>query len=266
MTVLEARHLAIRIGEKQILSELTLAVPTGKITAILGPNGSGKSTLLKALSRVLKPQAGTVYFDGRDLKAISSKNLARRLAVLPQAPQSPPDLTVRDLVEHGRFPHRSWWKGPAAADRTIVTWALEQTGMLSMAERLVSTLSGGERQRAWIAMALAQQPQVLLLDEPTTYLDICHQLEIMQLVAKLNQENGITVVMVLHDINQAAQVADYIAVMRDGGIFAAGTPGQVVTQSMLREVFRVEADVLPAENGKPVFLVTGLANQKMKTT
>jgi len=265
MAILEARNLTICIENKLIIDNLTLAVPSGKITAILGPNGSGKSTLLKALSRVLQPQAGQVYFDGRNLAGIGGRELARRLSVLPQSPQSPPDLSVRDLVEHGRFPHRSWWKGLASEDQGIVNWALTQTGIHDMAERLVSTLSGGERQRAWIAMALAQQPQVLLLDEPTTYLDICHQLEIMQLVAQLNRENNITVVMVLHDINQAAQYADHIAVLRDGAIFAAGVPEQVVTKAMLRDVFRVEAEVVPASSGKPVFVVTGLAPHNQDT-
>nr|WP_092070907.1 ABC transporter ATP-binding protein [Dendrosporobacter quercicolus]NSL48414.1 ABC transporter ATP-binding protein [Dendrosporobacter quercicolus DSM 1736]SDM16063.1 iron complex transport system ATP-binding protein [Dendrosporobacter quercicolus] len=258
MSILNASNLAVSIGGKAILKNISLAVPTGRITAILGPNGSGKSTLLKALSRVLPPQAGTVLLGGRNLNSLGSRELARRMAVLPQAPQSPPDLTVRDLVEHGRFPHRSWWK-TAAADQAIVNWALEQTGVRIMADRLVSTLSGGERQRTWIAMALAQQPEVLLLDEPTTYLDICHQLEIMQLAARLNVDNGITVVMVLHDINQAAQYADHIAVLKDGTVFAAGPPEEVVNSAMLREVFRVEADVLPAAGGRPVFVVTGLA-------
>ncbi|MEG6585138.1 ABC transporter ATP-binding protein [Dendrosporobacter sp. 1207_IL3150] len=260
MAILEAKKLNVAIGDKHIIKDLSIAVPAGKVTAIIGPNGSGKSTLLKVLSRVLKPQSGESYFDGNNLSSIPAKELASRLAVLPQTPQSPPDLTVRDLVEHGRFPHRSWWKSLSNEDKAVVDWALHQTGVFDMSDRLVSTLSGGERQRAWIAMSLAQQPQVLMLDEPTTYLDICHQLEVMQLVAKLNGENGITVVMVLHDINQAAQYADYIAVVREGEIFAAGCPPQVITKELLREVFRVEAEFLPAENGRPTFLVKGLAN------
>jgi len=259
MAILEARDLAICIGNKPIIEKLDVSIPNGKITAILGPNGSGKSTLLKAMARILRPVRGSVCFNGSDIAKIDGKELARQLALLPQSPQSPPDLTVRDLVEHGRFPHRSWWKGLTADDEAIVNWALGQTGMSQMAGRLVSTLSGGERQRAWIAMALAQQPQVLLLDEPTTYLDICHQLEIMQLVAKLNRENGITVVMVLHDINHAAQYSDYIAVLKQGRVFRAGSPGDVVTAPMLREVFQVESEILLDANGKPVFLVKGLS-------
>lgn len=262
MSILEVRDLVVAIDGLTILNHISLSIPAGRITAILGPNGSGKSTLLKAMSRVLTPKAGTVLLGGRNLSSLGSRELARRLAVLPQAPQAPPDLTVRDLVEHGRFPHRSWWRGFSASDQPVVDWALEQTGMLCMADRLVSTLSGGERQRTWIAMALAQQPEILLLDEPTTYLDICHQLEIMQLSVKLNTRHGITVVMVLHDINQAAQYADYIAVLHAGAVFAAGKPEQVVNSGMLREVFKVEADVLPAGGGRPVFVVTGLAGRK----
>lgn len=264
MSILETSAVSVQLEQKIILDHIDLAIPRGKITAIIGPNGSGKSTLLKTLSKNLLPSKGAVYFNARDMAAISSKELARKLAVLSQSPQSPPDLTVRDLVEYGRFPHRNWWQGRSRQDEEVVEDALAATGMTAFQGRLVSSLSGGERQRAWIAMALAQRPEVLLLDEPTTYLDISHQLEVLELVAGLNKKNGITVVMVVHDINQAAQYADFIVVLRQGTIFASGTAADLITTDMLRDVFGVESDILQTENRRPLFWVRGLSRQKQE--
>ncbi len=246
-------------GDRTVIRRLSLAVAAGKILSIIGPNGSGKSTLLKTLARNIQPLEGAVLLDGEDIRHLAGKQLARRLAMLHQTATAPSDLTVRDLVEYGRFPFRNWWRGATAADGAIAAWALNQTGLTSLAARPVSTLSGGERQRAWIALALTQQPEVLLLDEPTTHLDISHQLEILDLIAKLNQEQRITILMVLHDINYASFYSDTVAVLTQGKLFAAGPPHEVVTSSMLREVFQVEADVWQNANGRPVSMARRLA-------
>ncbi len=257
--MLEAAKLSVGFGGAPVIDNLCLTAEQGRILAILGPNGSGKSTLLKALSRTLKPAAGAVYLDGKNIRSFSAKSLACQLAILLQSPRAPGDLTVRDLVEYGRFPHQHWWRGDLEEDGRLVEWSLAQTRMADMADRLVATLSGGEQQRAWIAMALAQNPRVLLLDEPTTFLDVCHQLEILDLIVRLNRENGITVIMVLHDINHAARYADTVAVLLQGKVFAAGRPADVINAHMLRTVFRVEADIWLDGAGKPVCLARGLA-------
>lgn len=247
--ILQALHIDVGINNKTIVHDLSLEIPEGKITAIIGPNGCGKSTTLKAISRIWKLQKGSISFKGRDIHAFSQREFAQCLAILTQAPQAPPDLTVQDLVEMGRFPHRGFFGRGSREDAQHVEWALAQTNMASMRERLLHTLSGGERQRAWIAMALAQRPQVLLLDEPTTYLDICHQLEVMQLLLKLNRELGLTVVMVIHDLNHALQYADFVAVIKEGRLIACGEPQQIVTADLLEKVFRVRADEFSCSNG-----------------
>jgi iron complex transport system ATP-binding protein len=252
--------LSVAFGEKSIINDVCLTVGEGKILSIIGPNGSGKSTLLKAISRNVKPREGSVFLDGSDIRRFDAKALARHLAVLHQGSHAPADLTVRDLVEYGRFPYQHWWKGKSEADHKLVDWSLEQTGLANLAARRVSTLSGGEQQRAWIAMALAQKPRVLLLDEPTTYLDICYQFEVLELVSRLNREQGITVIMVLHDINYAAKYSDHIAVLCNGQVFAVGRPDEVITADILRKVFRVEGRVLlDSINKCPVYIAQGLA-------
>ena len=262
MPMMHTEGLALGFDGKRVLENLTLRVEKGQILAILGPNGSGKSTLLKALSRNLKPDEGSVYLDGKDLAELKAKVIARQMAVLPQSPQAPKDLTVRDLVEYGRYPHQSWWQGKSGDDDQCVEWALKETGLAEMSGRIVSTLSGGERQRVWIAMALAQKPEILLLDEPTTYLDICHQLEIMELLADFNREHHITVAMVLHDINQAARYSDCVAVLKNGKIFAMGKPEEVITPNTLRQVFGVESIITMDNIGKPVVMITGLTKKR----
>lgn len=262
MLIMKAEALTVRFDNKTVLQDLSLAIEEGKIISILGPNGSGKSTLLKVLSRNIKPDKGNVYLKDRSLAQLSGKMIARQMAVLPQSPQAPSDLTVRDLVEFGRFPHQSWWQGKSEQDESCVDWALTQTGLTPMADRIVSTLSGGERQRVWIAMALAQKPEIVLLDEPTTYLDICHQLEIMDLLAAFNHEHNLTVVMVLHDINHAARYSDYVAILQQGQIFAAGKPEDVITEHTLREVFRVESEIRFDQAGKPVVVIQGLTERE----
>ena len=262
MPIMHTEDLELGFDGKKVLENLAITVEKGQILSILGPNGSGKSTLLKALSRNLTPDKGTVYLDGKNLADLKAKVIARQMAVLPQSPQAPKDLTVRDLVEYGRYPHQSWWQGKSADDDQCVEWALRETGLATMAGRIVSTLSGGERQRVWIAMALAQKPEILLLDEPTTYHDICHQLEIMELLADFNREHHITVAMVLHDINQAARYSDCVAVLKQGKIFAMGRPEEVITTHTLRQVFGVESSVTIDNTGKPVVMITGLTNKR----
>ena len=239
--IIKAQNICVSINDKEIVHNLSLEIPEGKVTAIIGPNGCGKSTTLKALSRIL-PYKGSVTFKGSEMSALSQREFAKSLAILTQSPQAPSDLTVNDLVEMGRFPHRGFLGRGGKDDKEHVEWALVQTGVTAMRNRLLNTLSGGERQRAWIAMALAQRPEVLLLDEPTTYLDICHQLEIMQLIGRLNQELGLTVVMVVHDLNHAIMYADHVVVVKAGKLVTSGAPREIITADLLAEVFKVKAD------------------------
>ena len=245
--IIKAQNISVSINEKEIVHSISLDIPEGKVTAIIGPNGCGKSTTLKALSRIL-PYKGSVTFKGQEMSTLSQREFAKCLAILTQSPQAPSDLTVNDLVEMGRFPHRGFLGRAGKDDKEHVEWALEQTGVKEMRYRLLNTLSGGERQRAWIAMALAQRPEVLLLDEPTTYLDICHQLEIMQLIGRLNQELGLTVVMVVHDLNHAIMYADHVVVVKAGQLVTSGAPREIITADLLAEVFRVKADEFVLSN------------------
>ncbi|MBO5169035.1 MAG: ABC transporter ATP-binding protein [Phascolarctobacterium sp.] len=245
--IIKAQNICVSINDKEIVHNLSLEIPEGKVTAIIGPNGCGKSTTLKALSRIL-PYKGSVTFKGNEMSALSQREFAKSLAILTQSPQAPSDLTVNDLVEMGRFPHRGFLGRGGKDDKEHVEWALAQTGVTAMRNRLLNTLSGGERQRAWIAMALAQRPEVLLLDEPTTYLDICHQLEIMQLIGRLNQELGLTVVMVVHDLNHAIMYADHVVVVKAGKLVTSGAPREIITADLLAEVFRVKADEFTLSN------------------
>ena len=262
MDILTANNITVSFDDKVILNDVSMLLPKGRITAIIGPNGSGKSTLLKAVSRNIKPQQGKVFFAGRDLAKMKHSLVAREMAVLPQTPLAPPDLTVRDLVEYGRYPHRSWWKRNEDGEGEIIEQAMRQTGVGSMSDRLISTLSGGERQRVWIAMAIAQQPQLLLLDEPTTYLDVSHQLEIMELLKRLNEERGLTVGMVIHEINHAAAYAHQVVVLKDGRVAMAGSPQEAIEPTLLRSVFGVESEIAYTGAGKMQLLITGLHKEK----
>jgi iron complex transport system ATP-binding protein len=242
-------------SEALVLHRLSLEIGEGDIVALVGPNGSGKSTLLRTLGRVLKPRHGTVYLDGRAMKEWPTREIARRLALLPQGPSLAADLSVRELVWLGRSPHQGMLGLPSRKDEEAVRWAIQETGIESMASRRISELSGGERQRVWVAMALAQQPQVLLLDEPTTFLDLHHQLEVLDLVRYLNHQHGITVAMVLHDLNQAARYARRVIVLQEGEIYADGSPIEVLTPETLRNVFGVDAEVLPGPDGIELVIV-----------
>lgn len=241
MATLEAKNLSLgyRRGSR-VVRDVSLQVGQGEIVSLVGPNGSGKSTILRALARLMAPQAGAVYLNGKAIHTLPTKAVSQELAILPQNPSAPDDLTIRDLVARGRFARQSWWRTSTRADREVIDWSLAVTGLTSLSTRRMDSLSGGERQRAWIALALAQEPRMLLLDEPTTFLDISHQLEVMLLLQELNRMNRLSIVMVLHDLNQAARFSHRLIALQDGEIYAVGTPAAVMNESMLREVFRVE--------------------------
>jgi iron complex transport system ATP-binding protein len=227
-----------------VIEELDLAIAAGSVTALVGPNGCGTSTTLQALARLLLARTGTVYLDGRAIATLPGREIARRLAVLPQSPATPDAVTVRELVEQGRFPHAGTLRMLRRQDHAAIERAIEATGLIKLAERRLDQLSGGERQRAWIAPTLAQETTILLLDEPTTFLDIGHQLEVLELVRRLNQERGMTIVMVLHDLNQAARYADRMVVMAAGRIVADGESWGVLTPDLLAEVVQVKASIV----------------------
>ncbi|WP_327679855.1 ABC transporter ATP-binding protein [Kitasatospora sp. NBC_00458] len=242
---LEARGLTLAYEARTVTEGLDLRIPDGRVTVIVGPNACGKSTLLRALGRLLKPTRGAVLLDGEELARVPTRRIARRIGLLPQSPTAPEGITVADLVSRGRQPHQSWWRQWSAQDEAAVAEALERTSTADLSERGVDELSGGQRQRVWIAMALAQDTDVLLLDEPTTFLDIAHQVEVLDLVRRLNVERGRTVVAVLHDLNQASRYADHLVAMRDGRIVAEGPPAEVVTADLVRAVFGLDAVVVP---------------------
>ncbi|MFI1098474.1 ABC transporter ATP-binding protein [Streptomyces sp. NPDC020917] len=241
---LTAQALTLAYEDRTVVDGLDLEIPDGQVTVIVGPNACGKSTLLRALGRLLKPRSGTVLLDGAELSGIPGRQIARTIGVLPQSPTPPDGITVADLVARGRQPHQKWWQQWSEADERAVAEALEHTNTADLADRPVDELSGGQRQRVWIAMALAQDTDLLLLDEPTTYLDIAHQVEVLDLVRRLNHGRGRTVVAVLHDLNQAARYADHLIAMRAGRIVAQGRPADVVTADLVREVFGLTSVVV----------------------
>jgi iron complex transport system ATP-binding protein len=252
--MLNTNELTLAYDGPAIIDSMDLQIPAGKITALVGPNGCGKSTLLRGLARLLVPRAGAVLLDGRAIHTLPTKELARQLGILPQGPVAPEGLTVRELVAQGRYPHQSWYQQWSDADERATGAALTKTGMAALAERPVDALSGGQRQRAWIAMTLAQQTRVLLLDEPTTYLDMSHQLEVMHLLRDLNAD-GATIVLVVHDLNLAARYAHHMVAIANGAIAGAGAPADVMTESLLRDVFGVKADIVhDARLGVPLCL------------
>ena len=252
---LGAELLSMGYGDSAIVADLTLAIPDGRITMIVGPNACGKSTLLRGLARLLRPRAGRVVLDGTDISGLHTKEVARRLGLLPQTSIAPEGITVADLVARGRFPHQKLLRQWSVADEMAVTEAMTLTGVSELADRLVDELSGGQRQRVWVAMVLAQQTPVLLLDEPTTYLDIAHQVELLDLFAMLNRSHGHTVVAVLHDLNHACRYADEIVVMKAGRIVEHGEPGTVVTAELLADVYGLHCQIIDdPETGTPLIV------------
>lgn len=257
-TRLHCDKITVGYAGAPVLNDVDLTIPDGKITALIGANGSGKSTLLRTLARVIRPSSGTVYLDGKSIGTMAARTVAQLLALMPQSPVSPDGLTVRQLCRFGRHPHKGILSRPSPHDEEIVEQALASTGLLDLAERELDRLSGGQRQRAWIAMALAQETPFLLLDEPTTYLDIAHQLEILDLLRKLNRDQGRTIVMVVHDLNHAAQYADHVVAVANGVILATGSPSTLLTPALIKAVFGVEALVIPhPADGTPLCLPLG---------
>lgn len=256
----KASNIQVGYGEMIIVDDMSLTIEKGKITSIIGPNGSGKSTVLKAVTRLLRYQKGNVYMDGRDIQNYKPKELARRIGVLAQRHSAPADFRVKELVSYGRMPHQKAMAGLTKEDKAIIENAMKLTNTWHLRDKSIFECSGGESQRVWIATVLAQNPEILFLDEPTTYLDVSHQLEVMQLVKKLNRETGVGVVMVLHDLSQALEVSDKIIVIKDGKKYAEGTPNEVITSTMLRDVYNVDAQIIHLDNReKPIIVYKELA-------
>jgi iron complex transport system ATP-binding protein len=243
MIQLYSENLALAYEQHEVIRDLSLKIPSQQITALVGPNGSGKSTLLRGLARLMAPNRGAVYLDGQAIHQLPTKQVARQLAVLPQRPEAPDGLVVRELVAFGRFPYQGFLGTATADDDDRIESALAITGMDQMADRVLGELSGGQRQLAWIAMALAQDTQVLLLDEPTTFLDMAHQMEVLEVLARLHREQRRTIVLVLHDINQAARYSQFMVALVEGQIVASGSPREIITPPVLAKVFEIEAEV-----------------------
>jgi iron complex transport system ATP-binding protein len=235
--------------EASVIDGESIRIPPGEVTALVGPNGSGKSTLLKGLADQLVPDEGTVRLDGEDVQSLSTKELARKLGLLSQENVAPDNITVEQLVQHGRYPHRGFLESLGEEDVRAIDRAISLAGIEHLRDREVGSLSGGQKQLVWIAMVLAQDTDVLLLDEPTTFLDLHHQLEVMDIVETLRDDSDVTVVLVLHDIDQAARYADHVVALKDGSIYDRGPPEEIITEELLAEVFRIEAVVEPSEQG-----------------
>ena len=255
MNCISTKNLNISYGNLDIVKDLNLDIPKGKITTIIGSNGCGKSTILKTIARRIQPKSGDIFVTNINIKDQSPKELAKAVAVLPQSPQAPSGLTVEELIAYGRFPHQKGFGKMRKEDNDIVTWALQSTGIEEFRDRPIEALSGGQRQRAWIAMALAQQTDILILDEPTTYLDLAHQLEILKLLEELNRKQGTTIVMVIHELNNAARFADHMIGVKKGKVICQGSAEEVMTKENLKELFNIDAEIVQdPRNNKPVCL------------
>ena len=255
MSWISTKNFNISYGNLDIVTDLILDIPKGKITTIIGSNGCGKSTILKTIARIIQAKSGDIFVNNINIKEQSPKDLAKVMAVLPQSPQAPSGLTVEELIAYGRFPHQKGFGKMRKEDEDIVTWALKSTGIEEFRDRPIEALSGGQRQRAWIAMALAQQTEILILDEPTTYLDLAHQLEILKLLEELNKKQGTTIVMVIHELNNAARFADNMIGVKKGQVVCQGTAHEVMTKENLKELFNIDAEIVEdPRNNKPVCL------------
>ncbi|QGH32849.1 ATP-binding cassette domain-containing protein [Gracilibacillus salitolerans] len=255
MDALDVNKISVGYSNDLIIKDLSVSMPKHKITTIVGPNGCGKSTLLKTIVRVLQAKEGAVFLEGKAIHTLDTKEVAKRMAVLPQTAQAPSGLTVFELVSYGRFPHRKRMGRLSKQDYEYINWALDVTGLNDLRDQPANALSGGQRQRVWIAMALAQGTDILVLDEPTTYLDLAHQLDILLLLQRLNKEEGRTIIMVLHDLNHASRFSDYMIAMRDGQVVTEGTPNEVMTCDYLRTVFQIDAQLISCpHSANPVCL------------
>lgn len=252
MEAIRVTDLSVSYEKTPVIEKMNLAIPKGKISIIIGANGCGKSTLLKTVARIIKPLSGEIYIDERNVKSQKPKTIAKQMAFLPQTPKCPEQITVRELVAYGRFPYRKAIGGMEKHDKEQVEWAIAQTGLQEYADRLVQSLSGGQRQRAWIAMTLAQETPTILLDEPTTYLDMAHQLEVLELLQKLNRQKEYTIVMVLHELNQACRFADHIIGMKQGAVVCEGSPRDAITKETLKQIYGIDATLQESAEGYPI--------------
>ncbi|MFD2831014.1 ABC transporter ATP-binding protein [Corticicoccus populi] len=263
MNRLIGEAVQVQYGDRVIIKNMDIEIPDKKITSVIGPNGCGKSTLIKALSRLHPVSSGKITLDGKNIHDIPSKEIARKIAVLPQSPVVSDGLTAGELVSYGRYPYQKGMGSLSKEDKKIISWAMTVTGIEDFKYRTINDLSGGQKQRVWIAMALAQKTDIIFLDEPTTFLDISHQLEILELVTELNRLHGVTVVMVLHDINQAVRFSDYIATMKDGELVATGKVDDILNKALLHDVFKIDAVLSTDEvTGKPFILNYQLAERQ----
>ena len=249
MEAISVKNLCVSYENNNIIENMDLSIPKGKITIIIGANGCGKSTLLKTISRINKPQNGDIFINNKNIKNIKEKNIAKEVAFLPQGPICPSGLTVRELVAYGRFPHQKMIGGLNSHDKEVIDWAIKETGLSEFSDREVENLSGGQRQRAWIAMTLAQETEIIMLDEPTTYLDMSYQLEVLEVLQKLNKEKNITVVIVLHELNNACRFADNIVGLKKGKIICEGRPIDVINKETLKKIYGIDANLVNSENG-----------------
>ena len=250
MEAISVKDLCVSYGENTIIENMTLSIPKGKISIIIGANGCGKSTLLKTIARINKYKKGDVFIGGKNIKKIKEKKIAKEVAFLPQGPVCPDGLTVRELVAFGRFPHQKMIGGLNSHDKEVIEWAIKETGLSEFADRPVEALSGGQRQRAWIAMTLSQETEIIMLDEPTTYLDMSYQLEVLEVLQKLNREKNITVVIVLHELNKACRFADNIIGLKKGKIICQGKPIDVINKENLKKIYGIDASLRKSENGE----------------
>ncbi|BDR72315.1 iron ABC transporter ATP-binding protein [Clostridium tetani] len=253
--MLKVDNFKVGYDNKTIVKDFNLHVKKGDIITIIGPNGSGKSTVLKSIGRLLKPIAGTVYLDKKLLWEMKEKDIAKEMACLSQHNSAPKDMTIRKLIAFGRIPHKGWFETLNKEDENIIDWAIEKTNLKHIQNKKISNISGGERQRAWIAMALAQKPKVLLLDEPTTYLDINNQIEILDLVKELNENLNLTVIMVLHDLNQAAKYSKNVLVLKNGEVQATGKPEDILDSNLIKKVYNVEMTILKNQFGEKLIFI-----------
>lgn len=249
MEAINVKDLSVAYEENLIIENMNLSIPKGLISIIIGANGCGKSTLLKTIARVIKPRSGDIFINGKNIKNQKEKHLAVEIAFLPQGPVCPSGLTVRELVTYGRFPHQKMIGGLKSHDKEIIDWSIEETGLKDFVDREIESLSGGQRQRAWIAMTLAQETDIIMLDEPTTYLDMSYQLEVLEILEKLNKQRNITVVVVLHELNNACRFANNIVGLKKGKIICEGIPKEVITQESLKEIYGIDANLQLSDNG-----------------
>jgi ABC transporter, ATP-binding protein len=251
--MLRIEDLSLSYGDKPVVQNLNLRVKKGQVVSIIGPNASGKSTILKSIAGIIKPVSGKIFIEEKDISKMDSKKLAQKVSILLQQNKTLDDMSIEELVYFGRYPHKKWFEGFEASDKKIIEEVMKLTNTFALRDKTLETLSGGERQRAWIAMALAQEPDILLFDEPTTYLDLAHQIEFLELVNRLNKETGVTVVLVLHDLNQAARYGNYLFAMKEGKIFAQGSPEEVLNSQNILSIYNIEAKIFNAA-GYPVVI------------